>query len=253
MSSNYSNNVTPLKRYALVIGLPLWAFLGFMLSNALVLALITALSAAGISFESANEALFNATLGAVIYGLAILIVLGLPWLARRRPTTKVELGLQRLPTWIDIAWVPAGAVAYIALTALVAAFAAAFMPFVDYNQAQDTGFAGISGGLEYVLAFVSLVVVAPVAEEVLFRGYLFGKLQKYAPVWLAVVITSLLFAAVHFQWNVGLDVFALSIVMCLARIISGSLWPSILIHMLKNGTAFYFLFINPSLLSTLGG
>ena len=106
---------------------------------------------------------------------------------------------------------------------------------------------------EYVLAFISLVIVAPFAEEVLFRGYLFGKLQKYTSVWLSILITSLLFAVVHFQWNVGIDVFVLSIVLCLLRIVSGSLWPAILLHMVKNGVAFYFLFINPSLLSTLGG
>src|SRR5690606_3821612 len=122
-----------------------------------------------------------------------------------------------------------------------------------YAQEQQTGFAQITTQAEYIIAFVSLVVVAPVAEEVLFRGYLLGKLRKYVPLWGAILITSVLFGIVHFQWNVGIDVFALSIVLCILRVVSRGLWAPIMLHMLKNGVAYYFLFINPTLLSTLGG
>lgn len=236
-----------------IIGLPAWVFLGFMLAQAIVLAIISALSALGWSFESVNPIILNTVGGAVIYALAIVLVLGLPWLIKRRRTTKEDVGLQRLPSWLDMLWAPAGGVVYIILTAIVTALAVVALPFVDYSQTQETGFSGISGQMEYILAFITLVIVAPIAEEVLFRGYLFGKLRKHAPLWITILITSLLFALVHFQWNVALDVFALSIVLCLLRVVSGSLWPSILLHMLKNGVAFYFLFINPSLLSTLGG
>ncbi len=254
MSQNSSNPLVPGgKRALLIIGLPIWVFLGFMLAQALVLAGIAALAALGVPFAQMNAAVFNAVTGGVMYVLSLLIVIGVPWLVKKRPTTRTELGIQRLPTWLDIAWAPAGAVAYLILTSLLTAAAMAVLPFVNYDQVQDTGFAQISQQYEYIVAFVTLVVVAPIAEELLFRGYLLGKLRKYAPVWVAILVTSLLFAIVHFAWNVGLDVFALSIVLCLLRVVSGSIWPSILLHMLKNGVAFYFLFINPAILSTLGG
>jgi membrane protease YdiL (CAAX protease family) len=241
------------RRVFFSIGLPVWVFLGFMLAQALVLAVLSALKAAGVSFASFDPTIFNAVGGAVIYGFAILLVLGAPWLVKKRKTTREELGLQRLPSWKDILLTPAGMVVYLILTTLVTMLATAFLTFVDYNQAQETGFKTIASQPEYILAFISLVIVAPVAEEILFRGYLLGKLRKYAPLWLSILITSALFGFVHFQWNVGIDVFVLSIVLCLLRVVSGSLWPSILLHMLKNGVAFYFLFINPALLSTLGG
>lgn len=245
--------VSKLWRVLFTLGLPLWVFLGFMLAQALVLAVIEVLRAVGVPFEAVNETIFNTVGAAVIYALCILIVLGVPWLVKRRPTTLGELGLHRLPTWRDIGITPLGAVAYVILTSIITALAVNFLPFIDYAQEQQTGFANISTQIEYFLAFISLVVFAPVAEEVLFRGYLFGKLRKYAPLWVSMLITSALFALVHFQWNVALDVFALSIVLCVLRVVSGSLWPSILLHMLKNGVAYYFLFINPSFLSTLGG
>lgn len=235
------------------LGLPAWVFLGFVLAQALILAVIWLVQQAGVSLESLNPIILNSAGGAIIYALAIAIVFGVPWLVKKRATTKKDLGLQTLPTWVDIMWAPAGMVVYFIGTALVAAFAMKYLPFVDYSQAQETGFATVASQSEYILAFISLVVIAPFAEELLFRGYLFGKLRKHVPLWVSILITSALFAFVHGQWNVGLDVFVLSIVLCLLRVVSGSLWPAILLHMLKNGIAYYFLFVNPTLLSTLGG
>jgi membrane protease YdiL (CAAX protease family) len=265
MSSNSSSEITqvpvvapeatqkPKRRLLLWIGLPIWVFAGFMLAQALVLVLIELLQTVGVPLDRINASLFQVIAGGVIYALSLLIVIGAPWLIKKSRTSREEVGLQRLPNWMDIVWVPAGVISYLILTAIVTAFAMSFLTFVNYDQPQDTGFQNLSSQAEYIMAFLMLVIIAPVAEEVLFRGYLFGKLQKYAPLWISILITSVLFAIVHFAWNVGLDVFALSIVLCLLRVVSGSLWPSIMLHMLKNGTAFYFLFINPTVLSTLGG
>lgn len=247
MSQSFSD-IPIKKRVLFIIGLPAWVFFGFALAQALIVAVIQGLGAIGVSFESVNTALFNAVGAAIIYALAIALVLGLPWLIRRNTTSKDELGLQRMPSWMDLVWAPAGMVAYLILTAVVTVISTQLLTFVDYSEVQETGFAQITTHLEYIVAFISLVVVAPFAEEVLFRGYLFGKLRKYMPLWGAILITSVLFAVVHGQWNVGLDVFALSIVLCLLRVYTGSLWASILLHMLKNGVAYYFLFINPNVL-----
>ena len=248
-----SDKVSLKKRIFYVVGLPVWVFLGFMLAQALILALIAALQSAGVSFNTINPTILNSLGGAIIYGLAIVLVLGVPWVVKKRRTTKQELGIQRFVSWKDILITPVGMVVYLVLTSVVTMLATYFLTFVDYGQAQETGFATVASRPEYILAFISLVIVAPIAEEVLFRGYLFGKLRKYAPLWLSILVTSALFGLIHFQWNVGIDVFVLSIVLCILRVVSGSLWPSIMLHMLKNGVAFYFLFINPSLLSTLGG
>lgn len=240
-------------RILMIIALPTWAFLGFMLAQALIIGLIEVLQKIGVPLDQVSGPLFQTLAGAVIYALTLLIVIGVPWLVKKARTTKEELGMQRLPSLMDFVWVPAGAVAYLVLTAIITVLAMSFLTFVNYDQVQDTGFTNMGTQAEYILAFIMLVIVAPIAEELLFRGYVLGKLRKYAPLWIAILITSILFAIVHFAWNVGLDVFALSIVLCVLRVVSGSLWPSIMLHMLKNGVAFYFLFINPTVLSTLVG
>ncbi len=240
-------------RIAMAVGLLAWVFLGFALAQALVVLALMGLRSLGLSFQGMNENVFNTLVAAIMYGLAIFLVVGVPWVVKRRPTTWRELGLQRLLQWSDFLWTGGGFVVYIILSVLVTTLGGLLLTFVDFSQTQETGFSQIASQLEYIVAFISLVVVAPIAEEILFRGYLFGKLKKYLPVWISILLTSLLFAAVHGQWNVGLDVFALSIVLCVLRLMTGSLWSSIFLHMLKNGIAYYFLFINPLLTSTLGG
>ena len=94
---------------------------------------------------------------------------------------------------------------------------------------------------------MTLVIVAPIAEEVLFRGYLYGKLKGYVPAIWAALATSLLFGIAHFQWTVGIDVFILSMFLCGLRSLTGSIWAGILVHILKNALAYYILFINPLL------
>jgi len=126
-------------------------------------------------------------------------------------------------------------------------------PWIDVNQVQDTGFSNLGQRYEYILAFLTLVVIAPVAEEAIFRGYLYGKVKKFVPIWVAILATSLLFGFIHGAWNLAIDTFALSIILCILRESTGSIWSSILLHMAKNSIAFYVLFINPLLLAIIVG
>lgn len=230
----------------MALAVPVWVFVGFMLAQVLVGLLISLLNYLRVPLKNIDEPTIQTIGSLVIYLLSMAIVIGLPWLVKKYRTSRRELGLDSHMTWTDLLLAPAGFVVYILLSFLLTSIISQF-PFYNVDQVQSTGFTGLSHGYEYFLAFFTLVIVAPVSEEVLFRGYLLGKLRKYLPIWASILITSLLFALVHFAWNVGVDVFALSIVLSLLRIHTGRLWPSILLHMIKNGIAFYFLFINPLL------
>lgn len=124
------------------------------------------------------------------------------------------------------------------------AISTVFSFFVDYdiNQAQDVGFSNPSG-IEVVMVFLVLVVLAPLAEELLFRGFIFQGLRRRLSFWATTIIVSILFAVVHGQINVALDVFALSLVLCWLREKTNSLWPAVILHSAKNGIAFVLLFI----------
>lgn len=240
-------------RWRMVVGLPAWVFSGFVLAQIILVGGLLSAKSLNISFPSSDDVIFNTVSAAIIYVLSLTIVIGLPWLLKKRRTSRADLGLTRLPSWMDILLSPAGFVIYLAISAFLVWAATSLIPGFNVNQVQAIGFENVSQRYQYLLAFVTLIIVAPIAEEILFRGYLYGKLKTYVPLWAAMLVTSLLFGAVHGQWNVAVDTFALSIVMCSLREVTGSIWAGILLHMLKNSIAFYFLFINPSLLNTLGG
>lgn len=163
---------------------------------------------------------------------------------------REDLGLKGLPTWTDIGLAPVG---FIVATLLAAGLVAIFsiFPWFDAEQTQEVGFSTYLVGFDRVVAFIILVVVAPVAEELIFRGWLYGKLRPMlsakmsdaASMVISIFLVSLLFGIVHMQWNVGVNVFAMSIVLCGLREITGTIYAGILMHMAKNGVAFWLLYV----------
>lgn len=241
------------RKWWMVIVIPAWVFVSFFAAQVITGGIVWLLVQLHVPLASLNQAVLNATLAAVLYVVTLVLVIGLPWLVKKHYTTRQDIGLTRLPSWMDILVTPAGLIVYLIVSSLLILLATNVLPGFDVSQPQDTGFDQLGLRYEYVLAFLTLVVIAPVAEEILFRGYLYGKLKKFVPVWLAIMATSILFGLVHGAWNLAIDTFALSVVLCLLREVTGSIWAPILLHMTKNGIAFYLLFINPTLFTTLGG
>lgn len=126
-----------------------------------------------------------------------------------------------------------------------------FFPSFNVNQQQEIGFTNVHGILPLVLTFLSLVVLPPLAEEIMVRGFLYSTLKKALPTFGAVLLTSLLFASAHLPeggaagplYVAALDTFVLSLVLIYLREKTGNLWASITLHAMKNGIAFVALFV----------
>lgn len=235
-------------RWMMLALLPIWVLTAFLISNLLVAGLLWLLSVLHVSLEGlVRPAIYQTVVATIVYILTLVIAMGAPYVVIRQKTTLAVLGLNRLPSWSDIGLAPLTFVAYTLVSAGVLALAAVWLPSIPLDQAQDVGFKAFGSRTDNILAFMTLVIVAPIAEEVLFRGYLYGKLKGYVPAIWAALATSLLFGIAHFQWNVGIDVFILSMFLCGLRSLTGSIWAGILVHILKNALAYYILFINPLL------
>lgn len=85
------------------------------------------------------------------------------------------------------------------------------------------------------------ILIAPLYEEILFRGILLPKIIQKTGLTKALIITSLLFAALHYHLPALLPLFALSILLSLVYWWSGSLWNCIAIHMIFNAGSIAFL------------
>lgn len=241
------------KRMGEAVLLPIWVVAGFILSFILVDSSRALLVSLGAPLTEVNPTVLSSVQTAIGYVLTVCIVMGIPRVRKTLRTSLADIGLPRVLSWQDILLAVAGFAVYLFLSGIVISLVSSSVPGFDVNQAQEIGFENISQRYEYILAFITLVIIAPVAEEVLMRGYLYGKLRKVIPVASAMLVTGLLFAVLHLQWNVGVDVFALSLVLTSLREVTGSIWAGILVHMMKNGLAFYLLFINTGFLHTIGG
>jgi membrane protease YdiL (CAAX protease family) len=247
-----NKNSNRLHKLYSVLALSAWLVISFYIAQVILLGIIWLLKVSNVPIGSVNSSVINTIASALVYIITLVLVGIVPMYIKKQRTNRDEVGLNRLPSWTDILITPAGLIIYLILSSILMLLATHFLTWVDFNQAQDTGFNHLNYSYEYILAFITLVVLAPVAEEILFRGYLYGKLKKIIPFWAAILITSAIFGAIHGAWDLAIDTFALSVVLCLLRETTGSLCASILLHMTKNGIAFYILFINPLLLTTLG-
>jgi membrane protease YdiL (CAAX protease family) len=98
-----------------------------------------------------------------------------------------------------------------------------------YRTARDSG--------TLSLLWITIVIVAPVAEEIMFRGFLFrGWVRSENSAIPGILVISLLFAAIHVQydWFGILQVFFIGLLLGIARWLSGSTLLTILMHMLAN-------------------
>ena len=160
----------------------------------------------------------------------------------RAPVTRNELGLNNLVTLSDIGLALAGLFGYLAFSAILTALFSVF-PWFNLNEAQPLFYSTLISPSGKVLAALALVVVGPILEEVIYRGLIYGKLRKNHSLITSILTVSILFGFLHGQWNVGVDVFTLSVVACLMRETTGTIYAGIILHVLKNTIAFYFLFM----------
>lgn len=145
-------------------------------------------------------------------------------------------GLRRTPLWPAVGWVALAGVAFYLLSSIWA-------QLINIKQTDqlptDLGTKDSVVGLIAVCVLVT--VIAPIAEEFLFRGFFFGALRRWRGPWPAAVITGVVFGAIH----VGSAPAAflpplalLGFLLCIVRWRTGSLLPCVALHALNNAIAF---------------
>lgn len=182
----------------------------------------------------------------------LLLIGGLIWVLRRYKVTLAAIGWKK-PKLSDSGKVIAAFIGYFALYIVLATVLQALVPGLDVEQKQDIGFNGATGFVPLLLVGIALIGLAPLAEELLMRGFLFTTLRKRgAGFAVATIVTSAVFAFAHLfggeqgaslLWIAAIDTFVLSLVLCYLRERTGHIWAGVGVHALKNSVAFVMLFI----------
>ena len=99
-----------------------------------------------------------------------------------------------------------------------------------------------------ILGLISVIIIAPIAEEFIFRGFLFSQLKRtQLGGWGAVSLSSFLWTIIHFQYEllILLILFVFGIFLGYVRMAYNSLSLPIILHAINNAFAFvlaYFFY-----------
>jgi len=151
-----------------------------------------------------------------------------------KPLHAWQFGLRPTRFWSAIGWSALAMVGFFVFAILWAAL----VNDPEQSTAEDLG-AGESQ-LALVAAGVMFVIIAPVAEELFFRGFFYGSLRTRLPVIWAALISGIVFGAIHAPTGASAvpALIVLGVVFCLVREKTGSLYPCIAMHAFNNAFAY---------------
>ncbi len=179
---------------------------------------------------------------ALSYSFSGILLLICSWYFLRLQRVKISDFFGAPPGLKTLLSVPVLFIAYVIISSYVLELAYRILS-IDVNQEQSFGFQAQSSWVGLVSIFFALVVIAPISEEVLYRGILYRGLRNSTGRVVAAIITSILFGFLHGQWNVAIDTFVLSLLLIVGLEYTKSLWTPIFLHGLKNFIAFCLLFL----------
>jgi membrane protease YdiL (CAAX protease family) len=217
---------------------PAWyAGVGFLvgLTGTLIgVGVLAAILGVGPDEESATFTILATLVQNVIFIATAVLFASMT--ARPRPW---HFGLNRTDLWSGIGWASLGLFSYYFVTFT---YAALVQPDTDQGVTDALGADEGTAGL--VIAGFMVIAVAPVAEELFFRGFFYRALRTRFSVVAAALIDGLLFGAIHFDFS-GADALlilpplaVLGAVFCLVYEKTGSLFPVIALHAINNALAY---------------
>jgi membrane protease YdiL (CAAX protease family) len=155
-----------------------------------------------------------------------------PWHFGLRPPRRVL---------VAVGWLVAAYVAFLAFTAAWLGVMQALGVHVSNQDDLPKELGADDSTLALVVVAVLVTVVAPIAEEVFFRGFFFTALRNWKGVGVAAAITGVVFGGIHagsspVAYLVPLGM--LGVLLCLLYWRTGSLFPCIALHAINNSVAF---------------
>jgi hypothetical protein len=169
-------------------------------------------------------------------GLLLFVALGVASDWKFRPLARPLRLLGLRPFRLSAIWIMLGTlVGYYIAAGLFASLV------LEPDQEDIGGELGV-GNPSIVIAVTAVVMIAllaPVAEELFFRGFVFAGLRTRWSLWPAAIASGLIFGLVHAPTGITtvVPLAALGIALCWLYDRTGSLWPCVIAHMINNGLA----------------
>jgi uncharacterized protein len=174
--------------------------------------------------------------------LVFVVLLLLMYLQIYRSLNPAEMfGLRQLTVWSALGnallWLIGVAFCMGTLTYLISVYAFDGKWFDESQQdVVETFNKSSSIGVKALLACAA-IIIAPLTEEIVFRGFLYGVIKRFSDRWFAAIFTALIFAAVHQHVGSLFPLFLLGFGLALAYEVTGCLLVPVFMHAIFNATS----------------
>jgi len=186
---------------------------------------------------------YNMATTLAFYGALLAVVVF--FASRHGGRIWTELGLRRPPLWV-LPLMPVAALVLQFLTSLISVALSPLLGGMTNPQGCDIsqGF-----GQDAYLGIIAIVVIAPIVEEITFRGFIFGGLKNRLGTTWAVVASSVVFALAHTLsvggsiLLLGPSLFIAGVALALVYQRTKSLYPGMALHASFNLIAVILIFL----------
>ncbi|MBM3856988.1 MAG: CPBP family intramembrane metalloprotease [Verrucomicrobia bacterium] len=180
-------------------------------------------------------------LNSLLYFCLVGGIAGLLYFRNLKPVTLFGLHPPHFGTTIKLAFLY-----LLAVYPLLILSQSAIQPFVPNENDVQTlvlYFLKNPGWKERCSIIAMATLVAPIAEEFIFRGYLYGVARRFLGRIPGIAISSVLFAAMHLHLPSMPGLTVLAVMLCLLYERTGSLWSNIIVHATFNTISIVMLLI----------
>ncbi len=227
---NYQGNVLT-RPYNVLDGMAVLLLLALIGSN------FFAVTAEKGGVTSTSEELGSNSVGAILVSMVFMLVICafiIFYLRLFRDLHPPELfGLRHMPVHHALLWALLG----IFLTCLAVYGVAVLKNGISREHSpQETVEAfrkTTDWGFRVLMGFMA-IVIAPVTEELIFRGFVYGVTKRFTDRWFAAIFSAVMFSIVHFHLGSAPELFVLGVGFALAYEQTGSLLVPVFMHMLFN-------------------
>lgn len=175
-------------------------------------------------------------------GAAVFLVFALPALAR---TSLTGLGFRK-PTLANVGIAVGGALLMIVLVDGMGGLIDTLLHHVHQQEAIKLLLSVHNPAVKAGFAVLA-VVIAPIAEEMAFRVFLFNAVRRSGGFWVGAVVSGVIFGLAHADLYALLPLALGGIVLCWVYSASKNAWMSMITHAIFNGVSVGLLFIAPQL------
>lgn len=169
---------------------------------------------------------------------AILLLLPVVYYYKKRIITLEDLGFKKTSITKSIALIITAFICFLIINAIILQIITKTQINIP-GYGQQVDYLPIFGEDKYsiIVAFITVSIIAPLTEEIFFRGLIQGQLNKlYAPL-TSISLTGFIFAFSHLQLQVLIPLFIVGTIISAIYHKSASIYTPIAFHSLNNTLA----------------